>query len=390
MARVGRVGSVKVQPDIFDPLTSLVDERLVSWRRLSESRAVSMHPPSIGFDTTLRRLALIVGLAAAIPLRSRDLDSHPFPAVDYRIAITRVEHQQAVDDRVAAPAGRTMLLTHGTRTARIDVLLHGFTDSPAQFAPLADSLYQAGDNVYVPRLPHHAERAGDARALAGLKAVELRRTADSAVDIASALGDTVVVVGLSVGGTMAGWIGQHRPEVRRVVMIAPAFEAGRVPSRLEKYVVNLAERLPKVTRRAAPDTARPDRNPGFATHALAEVLRLGAAVRASADHAAPKAAEFTFLLNDRDRTVKSAAALRLARQWEAQGAAVSVYTIPASLGLPHNVLDGRELNGRPIVVFPTLVTLAHGGTPSSPLRACEWAAPGPEVKRGELAGGCMK
>lgn len=331
-----------------------------------------MHPPSIGFDVTLRRLALVIGLAATIPLRSGDLHSHPFPAADYRAALALVTRQQRVDDRIAAPAGRTILLTHGSRMPRVDVLLHGFTDSPNQFAQLADSLYEEGDNVYVPRLPHHAERAGDARALAGLKAVELRRTADSAIDIASALGDTITVIGLSVGGTMAGWLGQHRREVRRVVMIAPAFEAGRVPSRLESYLINLTERLPNVTRRSAPDSTRPDRNPGFATHALAEVLRLGAAVRSAAERAPPNAADFTLLLNDRDRTVKSSAALRLARAWVSHGASVSVYTFPSSLGLPHNVLDGREANDQPQIVYPTLVAVAHGGSPPEPLRRCEW------------------
>ena len=333
-----------------------------------------VHPFPIGFDITLRRLALLVGLAAAIPLRSGNLDSHPFPAASYGAAIARVERQQRADERVAAAAGRTLLLTHGGRTARVDILLHGFTDSPNQFAALADSLYQEGDNVYVPRLPHHAERGGDARALAGLKAVELRQTADSAVDVAVALGDTITVVGLSVGGTMAGWMAQHRSEVYRVVMIAPAFEAGRVPSRLAGYLINLTERLPNVTRRSPPDTTRPDRNPGFATHALAEVLRLGAAVRSAADRTRPKARELTLLLNDRDHTVKSAAALRLARVWESRGATVSVYTFPASLGLPHNVLDGRESMGQPQIVYPALVALAHGKAPGAPLLGCEWRA----------------
>jgi len=329
-----------------------------------------VNPFSSGLDSTLRRLALLVGLAAAIPLRSRDLDSHPFPALDYRAAVARVERVQAIDDRVASPGGRSMLLTHGSRMPRVDVLLHGFTDSPTQFAALADSLFQNGDNVYVPRLPHHAERSGDARALAGLTASELAHTSDASIDIAVGLGDTITVVGLSVGGTMAGWIGQHRAEVRRVVMIAPAFEAGRVPSRMEKYLINLTERLPNVTRRSAPDTARPDRNPGFATHALAEVLRLGAAVRGAAEEHAPKAADFTLLLNERDRTVKSAAALRLARAWQRRGATVSVYTFPSSLGLPHNVLDGRESSGQPQIVYPTLVALARGEIPPDALGEC--------------------
>jgi esterase/lipase len=322
----------------------------------------------MNFDDAIRRLALVVGLAATIPLRSGDLRSHPFPAADYRSAIDQVERRQAADDRVVAPGGRTVLLSHGMRTPRVDVLLHGFTDSPAQFAELADSLYQRGDNVYVPRLPHHAERSGDARALAGMTAVQLRQTADSAADVATALGDTVVVVGLSVGGTMAAWMGQHRPEVRRVVMIAPAFEAGRVPSRLEGFLINLTERLPNVTRRSAPDSARPDRNPGFATHALAEVLRLGKSVEKTADRAPPKAAEFEFMLNDLDRTVSSAGSLKVAKEWDAHGARVSVYAFPGSLRLPHNVLDGREPGGQPALVLPEVIALTEGQSPRGPIQ----------------------
>jgi len=322
----------------------------------------------MNIDDAIRRLALVVGLAASIPLRSGDLRSHPFPVANYRSAIDQVERRQAADDRVVAPGGRTVLLTHGVRTPRVDVLLHGFTDSPSQFTELADSLYQRGDNVYVPRLPHHAERSGDARALAGMTAVQLRQTADSAADVATALGDTVVVVGLSVGGTMAAWMGQHRPEVRRVVMIAPAFEAGRVPSRLEGLLINLTERLPNVTRRSAPDSARPDRNPGFATHALAEVLRLGKAVEKTADRAPPKAAEFAFMLNDLDRTVSMAGSLKVAKEWDAHGARVSVYAFPASLGLPHNVLDGREPGGQPALVLTEVIALTEGESPRGPLQ----------------------
>jgi len=322
----------------------------------------------MNFDDAILLLALAVGLAATIPLRSGDLRSHPYPAADYRAAINQVERRQAADDRVVAPGGRTVLLTHGRRTPRVDVLLHGFTDSPSQFAELADSLYQRGDNVYVPRLPHHAERSGDARALAGLTAVQLRQTADSAVDVATALGDTVVVVGLSVGGTMAAWMGQHRAEVRRVVMIAPAFEAGRVPSRLEGFLINLTERLPNVTRRSAPDSARPDRNPGFATHALAEVLRLGKAVEKNADREPPKAAAFAFMLNDFDRTVSSGGSLKVAKEWDAHGARVSVYAFPASLGMPHNVLDGREPGGQPSLVLPEVIALTEGESPRGPIQ----------------------
>src|SRR5262249_8926071 len=159
---------------------------------------------------------------------------------------------------VAAPGGATILMVHGARTPRAIVLLHGFTDSPRQFAALADSLYQSGDNVLVPRLPHHGEAGKNAKELAHVTAAELCRTADAAVDVAAGLGDSVVVVGLSVGATMAAWAAEHRPEVRRAVMIAPAFEVTHVPSMLEKTLANIGNHVPNMTRRATPDSARPD------------------------------------------------------------------------------------------------------------------------------------
>jgi hypothetical protein len=141
-----------------------------------------------------------------------------------------------------------------------------------------------------------------------------------------------------------------------------------VPSRLEGLLINLTERLPNVTRRSAPDSARPDRNPGFATHALAEVLRLGKAVEKTADRAPPKAVEFAFMLNDLDRTVSMAGSLKVAKEWDAHGARVSVYAFPASLGLPHNVLDGREPGGQPALVLPEVIALTEGESPRGPLQ----------------------
>jgi esterase/lipase len=243
------------------------------------------------------------------------------------------------------------------------VLLHGFTDSPKQFQALADSLYARGDNVFVPRLPHHAERGRDVGALARLTAAELCHAADAAVDIGAGLGDSVVVMGLSVGGTLAAWAAEHRPEVRRAVVIAPPFEVAHVPSMLERAIVNLGSHIPNVTRRSAPDSERPDRDPGFATHALAQVLRLGMAVRRDAEHLAPARAEVLFLVNANDRTVKTAPVLDLARLWNARSVPVAVYEFPDSLELPHNIVDPMQRRGNDAAVYPTLEALAHGDRP---------------------------
>jgi esterase/lipase len=306
---------------------------------------------------------LILGLAAVLPATAGDVRSHPNPVHSYADAVARAKLQIAADDSVAAPGGSTILLTHGVRTPRVVVLLHGFTDSPRQFAALADSLYAQGDNVLVPRLPHHAERGKDASELARLTAAELCRTGDAAIDVASGLGDSVIVVGLSVGGTVAAWTAEHRSEVRRAVVIAPAFEVAHVPSMLERPLVNLGSHVPNLSHRAAADTARPDRDPGFATHGLAQVLRLGLAVRRDADRFSPTRAEVFFLVNANDRTVKTAPVIDLARTWNRRGTAVMVYEFPDSLALPHNIVDPINRPARAGAVYPVLEALAHGDHP---------------------------
>jgi len=311
---------------------------------------------------------LVLGLAAMVPATAGDVRSHPNPARGYSDAVARARREISADDSIAAMGGSTILLTHGTRTARAVILFHGFTDSPRQFAALADSLYEQGDNVLVPRLPHHAERGKDASELARLTAAELCRTADAAVDIASGLGDSVIVLGLSVGGTLAAWSVEHRPEVRRAVVIAPAFEVAHVPSMLERPLVNLGAHVPNYSHRAAADTARPDRDPGFATHGLAQVLRLGLSVRRDADRFSPATAEVLFLVNANDRTVKTAPVIDLARAWNRRGSAVTVYEFPDSLGLSHNIVDPINRPAKTGAVYPVLEALAHGDHPPAWLR----------------------
>ena len=315
------------------------------------------------FSLIWRGAAALVGLAALVPSSGGDLRSHPNPAADYDEAVARASRVIAADDAVVAPGGAPILLAHGARRAWAFVLLHGLTDSPRQFAALAESLYAGGGNVYVPRLPHHGERGKDAGELARLTAQELVRAGDDAVDIATGLGDSVVVLGLSVGGTLGAWIGEHRPQVRRVVMVAPAFQLAHVPSLLERGLVNVASHLPNLTRRASPDSGRPDREPGVATRAVAQVLRLGMAVQQDAERLAPVTTHMVFLINPNDHTVKAGPVFDLARTWNQRGAPASVYEFPDSLALPHNVVDPIQRPTNGAAVYAALTTLTRGDAP---------------------------
>jgi esterase/lipase len=297
--------------------------------------------------------------------------AQPLLAQQHQVAFTSsvaaIARRQDVDDSIAAPGARSILLVGTTSTSRAIVLLHGLTDSPRQFEAFAYLLHADGNNVYVPRLPQHGLRGKSVGVLSALTASQLTGVADSVVNEARGLGDSVVVVGLSMGATMGAWISQQRA-VARVVLIAPAIEPGRIPSLLDRPLIGLADRLPSMARRSQPDSARPDREPGINTHAIAEILELGRTILGEADREAPLTRDIVVLVNASDRTVKESAAEALARNWLRHGASVSVFELPDSLRLPHNIIDPMSGPVGGDAVLDLLRELAYGVQPSALVR----------------------
>jgi alpha-beta hydrolase superfamily lysophospholipase len=315
------------------------------------------------FALAWHSVVFVVGLAAMLPVRVGNLRADPHPATSYAAAIALVQRMQTTDDSVVAPGGRSILLTHGSRAARVAVLYHGLTDSPMQFLPFAEELYNDGYNVLIPRLPHHAERAGNMATLGELNVHELRELGDRAVDAAVGLGDTVVVAGLSAGGTIAAWTAQYRPEVKRVVLIAPAIAVTKLPERLNAPAIRLALRVPNVRHGEPRDATEPDRLPGWTSHALAEVVLLGTAVHDDAGAHRPATAQIALLLNGNDRTIPAGAALDLMHRWSDRGANARAFELDEALRLPHDAVDPRQPASDTAVVYPVLRALMDGREP---------------------------
>ena len=284
--------------------------------------------------------------------------------LDFDQAVSRIAQRKKLEDSVVVRGLGSIFMSHSYPTPRVYVLFHGFTDVPPQFEVIGKRLFDAGANVYIPRLPHHGERLAPVRALGRVHGDELAAFGDSSVDIARGLGDSVVVVGLSAGGVIAGWIAQRRTDVRRAVLIAPAIGPGRVSDDDALALVMIASRLPDVRRTNAPtDTTTPEYLQGISTRGLSEVLKLGHRVREDAGDNPPAVKDIAFLLSERDQTVSEAASLDLAQRWFDRGAAVSVFRFPNSAGLPHNILEVSARGGNPDVAFPVVEALARSLPP---------------------------
>jgi carboxylesterase len=99
------------------------------------------------------------------------------------------------------------------------LVLHGFTGNPSSMRGLAETMVALGHHVEMPRLPGHGTTIEDM----------LDTTwADWTAEVAAAHGrlaartDSIVVMGLSMGGSLTLWSGLNLPGVAGLVCVNPA------------------------------------------------------------------------------------------------------------------------------------------------------------------------
>src|SRR5438132_9204554 len=142
------------------------------------------------------------------------------------------------------PVCHTRLYTHGRRTERSLVLLHGFTNCPQQFDALGKHFHELGWNVLIPRYPRHGYSDRLTTSIAELRSDMLIAVANRAGEAGAGLGHRLTVAGLSLGGVLTAHLAQTSERIERAVLIAPMFGLRPIPRRGLAALARLANVLP--------------------------------------------------------------------------------------------------------------------------------------------------
>ncbi|MEK8104871.1 hypothetical protein NKG94_06045 [Micromonospora sp. M12] len=147
----------------------------------------------------------------------------PAQPLDFDTAVRAAEAIIAAEaaDPEVRPESRSRLLSHGSRTGRAVLLLHGYT-----LAPSSTGTGRGVLRPWVQRVDTRAPQHGtvDRRAHHRVEAAELTTYAARAWAVAAALGDEVGVVGISGGAVLAAWLAQVPGNVvRHLLLLSPFF-----------------------------------------------------------------------------------------------------------------------------------------------------------------------
>jgi carboxylesterase len=305
----------------------------------------------------LLALAVVVGavlVATALMLAASQrtaLAVSARPATSYAEAVTRIDELTARDTGgIMRP---TIFMGQGSRVATAVVLLHGFTNNPQQFEQIGRAYRDAGYNVLIPRLPEHGERDRMTRDLSKLSAQKLADAANEAIDIAAGLGDTVEVVGLSGGGTLAALVAHDRNEVTSVVIMSPLFGVDLLPSTVVRPLVAWSHVLPDMYFWWDPTKREkhlpPDAYPRYSLKSISAFFEVGYDVMRREPSRTTKLDRVALITNAADKSIdEDIARQTITRELEPISAEYQEYEYPKKLGYAHDIVDPEGLNAKHI------------------------------------------
>lgn len=303
----------------------------------------SRHPVLFGVLIAVGAL-LLVGVGMLIsPWFDHDLRARPEPAPTFNDARARADALEALDSDDINPLCRSEVRVHGERTARSVLLLHGYTNCPAQFRLLASAYYDAGYNVVSVRLPGHGLSDRMTRELSDITPEDLVESADNGADIAAGLGERVSVIGLSAGGTLAAWLAAQRDDVVDATLIAPLVVPRILPSITVAPVARATNYLPDFyiwwdSEQKEALASPPYAYPRFSLKSLGSLLTIGRYAQGNVDRTVPLE-RLVIISTEGDAAVSNEAVTALAERLRPDARETVVFEFPAAEGYQHDLID---------------------------------------------------
>lgn len=170
---------------------------------------------------TLTALAYVAG-----PVHTLDTRETPIELPREADALVRwlEQSEQRYGDVVEGTEKRIRWAHEDRRKTSLSIIyLHGYTATRQEVDPLCDELAEAlGANVFYTRLTGHGRPP---LAMGEVRGSDWLRDAREALEIGRLIGERVIVVGTSTGGTLALWLAQRKEAsaVAAQVLISPNF-----------------------------------------------------------------------------------------------------------------------------------------------------------------------
>nr|WP_319399676.1 alpha/beta hydrolase [uncultured Carboxylicivirga sp.] len=166
---------------------------------------------------------LIIGVVLILVSKQLNAQHQPFFKSDLLVLEDSITHAEKMVDGLK-PANEAHIIWSkkgaGYTTSTVFLYLHGFGASSREGEPIMSLLskkYNA--NVYMSRLSEHG--ISRINAFEGLTEDNYVQTAYEALDIARRLGDEVIIVGTSTGGSLALMLAAQNKDIKGLILYSP-------------------------------------------------------------------------------------------------------------------------------------------------------------------------
>lgn len=309
-------------------------------------------------------VAAALALCAFYVFRVPRFASTPAPAKTFQEAMAKFSALQKEEEALPLrPEGRSRIFSHGKKTARVFVLLHGLTNCPEQFVPLARILFDSGANVVLPRARYagYADRLND---LQGLQSgQDLLDQAAVGLDIAAGLGDRVSLVGLSGSAVAAAWMAENREGIESVLLLSPFFSLYGHPVWMIDFLSAVLSKLPNFYKWWNDDLQ--DKLPGppyvyprYGSRCMADTVQLSRNVRANMDRRPLQCGRMDILITGTDVGANNNLSRKMEEDWNARSpGSVTLFEFPKQDGVPHDMVDRFQPDQKTAISYPKILQL---------------------------------